>query len=46
MEFPVGMKKEDVEKAALKDPRTLQRLEGAVPKKIILVPGKMVNIVL
>jgi leucyl-tRNA synthetase len=46
IEVPANMKKADIEKTAVSDSRTVQRLEGAVPKKIIVVPGKMVNIVL
>jgi leucyl-tRNA synthetase len=46
IEVSAKMKKADIEKTALSDSRTVQRLEGSVPKKIIVVPGKMVNIVL
>jgi leucyl-tRNA synthetase len=46
IEVSAQMKKADIEKNVLSDPRTIQRLEGAVPKKVIVVPGKMVNIVL
>ncbi|WP_010539622.1 leucine--tRNA ligase [Dietzia alimentaria] len=35
----------DVEAAALADPKVQENLGGAAPKKVIVVPGKMVNIV-
>ena len=34
-----------VEAAALADPRSSASLAGATPKKVIVVPGRMVNIV-
>ena len=35
----------DVETAALADPKVAELLGGAAPKKVIVVPGKMVNVV-
>jgi len=35
----------DVEAAALADPKIAGILDGAAPKKVIVVPGKMVNVV-
>jgi leucyl-tRNA synthetase len=35
-----------VEAAALADPRVISYLAGAVPRKVIVVPGRMVNIVI
>ncbi|MEI8271485.1 MAG: leucine--tRNA ligase [Paludibacter sp.] len=46
LELPVDMSKEDVEKTAMANEQTLKYLEGKVPKKIIVVPGKIVNIVI
>jgi len=46
IEVPAETSNKEIEKLALSDERTIQRLEGANPKKVILVPGKMVNIVL
>ncbi len=46
LELPADMSKEDVEKTALNDEQTQKHLEGKTPKKIIVVPGKIVNIVL
>ena len=35
-----------VEAAALADPKVVAALGGATPKKVIVVPGRMVNIVI
>ncbi len=43
--LPVSTSKQEVEKIALADSRTIERLAGVVPKKVIFVPGKMLNIV-
>ena len=45
LEIPVKTSKEEVEKQVLKNEKTLKYLEGKTPKKIIVVPGKIVNIV-
>jgi leucyl-tRNA synthetase len=34
-----------VEAAALADPKIQDALAGASPKKVIIIPGRMVNIV-
>ena len=36
---------EDVERAALADVRILELLDGAAPRKVVVVPGRMVSIV-
>ena len=46
LELPADMSKEDVEKVALANEQTIKQLDGKAPKKIIVVPGKIVNIVL
>ncbi len=46
MELPADMNNEDVEKTALNDEQTQKYLEGKAPKKVIVVPGKIVNIVI
>lgn len=38
--------KNEIEQIALSDDRTKKRLEGGKPKKIIVVPNKMINIVI
>ncbi len=45
IEVPAGASKEDVEKAALADAGAEKWLAGKTPRKIIVVPGKIVNIV-
>ncbi len=42
---PSKASKEDIEAAALADERVQQFLEGRQPKKVIVVPGKLVNVV-
>ncbi|MEA4984747.1 MAG: leucine--tRNA ligase [Paludibacter sp.] len=46
LELPADMNKTDVEKAALEDENTIKQLNGAPVKKVIVVPGKIVNIVI
>ena len=46
LELPADMSKEEVEKTALANDLTTKFLEGKSPKKVIVVPGKIVNIVL
>ena len=46
IEAAVGAQREEVEKAALADPGVAKFLAGAMVKKIIVVPGKIVNIVI
>ena len=45
MELPLDMSKDDIEKTVLEDDRTKNQLDGSTPKKVIVVPGKIVNIV-
>jgi len=46
MELPADMSKEDIEKSAMSNQQTIKFLDGNSPKKIIVIPGKIVNIVL
>jgi leucyl-tRNA synthetase len=46
LELPADMSKEDIEKAALENENSEKWLQGKTPKKIIVVPGKIVNIVI
>ncbi len=46
MELPAGMSKEDIEKAVLEAPDAQKWLEGKTPRKVIVVPGKIVNVVI
>ncbi len=45
MELPLDMGKEDIEAAVMANERTQAQLQGRTPKKVIVVPGKIVNIV-
>jgi leucyl-tRNA synthetase len=45
MELPLDMTKDDIEKEVLAHQKTQAQLAGRVPKKIIIVPGKIINIV-
>ncbi|MBI4649601.1 MAG: leucine--tRNA ligase, partial [Bacteroidia bacterium] len=44
-ELKLNLSSQDVEKAILQDERTLKWLDAKTPKKIIFVPGKIINIV-
>ena len=46
IEVPKDMPREEVEKTVLANPDTARYLQGNQPKKIIVVPGRIVNIVL
>ena len=45
MELPMDMSKDEIEKTVMADERTQKQLDGRAPKKVIVVPGKIVNIV-
>ncbi len=45
MELPLDMGKDDIEAAVLAHDKTKEQLQGREPKKVIVVPGKIVNIV-
>jgi leucyl-tRNA synthetase len=45
MELSLNLSKEDIEKAVLANEKTQDQLQGRTPKKVIVVPGKIVNIV-
>ncbi|ASV30509.1 leucine--tRNA ligase [Maribacter cobaltidurans] len=45
MELPMEMTKEEIEAAVMAHEKTQQQLQGRTPKKVIVVPGKIVNIV-
>ncbi len=44
--LPLDASREDIEAAVLADPVAVKWTEGRTPKKIIIVPGKIINIVL
>ncbi len=45
LELPLDMSKEDIEATVLSNEKTQEQLGGRTPKKVIVVPGKIVNIV-
>jgi len=45
IELPMDMSREDIEKEVMAHEKTKAQLEGRTPKKVIVVPGKIVNIV-
>ncbi len=46
MEFPAGVSAADAEEAALANPQSEKWMEGFQVVKVIVVPGKMINVVL
>ncbi|WP_425234752.1 leucine--tRNA ligase [Ulvibacterium sp.] len=45
LELPLDMGKEEIEKMVMSHEKTQHQLQGRTPKKVIVVPGKIVNIV-
>jgi len=45
LELPLDMSKDEIEKTVLAHKKTQDQLQGRTPKKVIVVPGKIVNIV-
>ncbi len=45
LELPLDLSKDQIEAAVMANEKTQQQLAGREPKKIIVVPGKIVNIV-
>ncbi|MEM0517966.1 leucine--tRNA ligase [Aequorivita flava] len=45
MKLPLDLSKDEIESAVMAHEKTAQYLEGRTPKKVIIVPGKIVNIV-
>ncbi len=45
MELPLDFSKDQIEEAVMAHEKTQAQLQGRTPKKIIIVPGKIVNIV-
>ena len=46
LDFPTGASKEEIERATLADAQTARYIEGKQVKKVIVVPGRIVNIVI
>jgi len=45
LELPLDLSKEEIEKTVMAHEKTQEQLQGRTPKKVIIVPGKIVNIV-
>ncbi|MET6989239.1 leucine--tRNA ligase [Sediminicola arcticus] len=45
MELPTDMSTADIELAVMAHEKTKEQLQGRTPKKVIIVPGKIVNVV-
>lgn len=45
LELPMDLTKEQIQEAVMSDERTIKQLDGKTPKNIIIVPGKIINIV-
>ena len=45
IELPTNLSKQDIEKEILADQVFLKKLNGQIPKRVIVVPGKIINFV-
>jgi leucyl-tRNA synthetase len=45
MNLPLDLTKEQIEAIVMQDERTIKQLEGRIPNKVIIVPGKIINLV-
>ena len=45
LNLPLDLTKEQIEEIVMKDERTIKQLEGRTPNKVIIVPGKIINLV-
>ncbi len=45
LELPLDLSKEEIEKTVMAHEKTVAQLQGRTPKKVIIVPGKIINIV-
>jgi len=45
IELPLDLSKEQIEAIVMNDERTIRQLDGKMPNKIIIVPGKIINLV-
>jgi leucyl-tRNA synthetase len=43
--LPLDLTKEQIEEIVMKDERTIKQLDGKAPNKVIIVPGKIINLV-
>ena len=45
MVLPLNLTKDQIQEIVMKDERTIKQLEGRTPNKVIIVPGKIINLV-
>ena len=45
MDLSLDLSKDELEEIVMNDERTKKQLDGVAPKKVIIVPGKIINIV-
>jgi len=45
IKLPLDLTKEQIEEIVMKDERTIKQLDGKTPNKVIIVPGKIINLV-
>jgi leucyl-tRNA synthetase len=45
MKLPLDLTKEQIEEIVMADERTQAQLQGRIPNKVIIVPGKIINLV-
>ena len=45
LELSLDLAKDEIEKLVLENEKTISQLKGSSPKKVIVVPGKLINIV-
>ena len=45
IELALDLTKDEIEKIVMADERTIRQLEGRTPNKVIIVPGKIINLV-
>ena len=45
LNLPLDLSVKEIEEIVMSDERTIKQLDGRDPKKIIIVPGKIINIV-
>lgn len=45
LELPLALSKDEIEATVMAHQKTKDQLQGRIPKKVIIVPGKIVNIV-
>ena len=46
IKLSLDMGVEEIKEAVMKEQKTQDQIDGATPKKIIVVPGKIINIVI